>query len=40
MVKGLADLGLNGRKPFVVMATHRFQARLNRGEQHQFREGT
>lgn len=33
MVKELVELGLNGIKPFVGIATHQMQARLNSGEQ-------
>ncbi len=38
MVQELEELVLNGQEPFGVMATHRFQARLNSGEQLQLRQ--
>lgn len=39
MVKNLAELGLHGHKPMCVMDTHRFQSRLNGGEQLLLRSG-
>jgi hypothetical protein len=39
MAKNLLEMGLNGQKPKLVMDTHRFQSRLNIGEQLLLRQG-
>ena len=39
MAKNLSEMALSGRKPIFVMDTHRFQSRLNIGEQLLRRQG-